>query len=358
MKITLPKWYDLHVHVRQGTGMKAYVEAQIAMGCAGILAMPNTKPPVSRVFEKDSGEGWSIESYRDMIRAAGGDAFSHIIVPLYLTKDTTPAMIEAGAKAGLLKACKYYPPHGTTNADHGRPLSDFMENGVIRAMEENGVVLCLHGEEHGLKGAAYFDATTNAEDYFYKNRMPVLREKFPDLKMVCEHITTRTAADFVKNAGPKTGATITPQHLLHTVGDLVQGLKYHLYCLPLVKFEQDRQALLAVVNDQQNTRFFAGTDSAPHTTKATDCGCAAGCFTGGIAPQLYAQCFDLKEGHRKLEAFLCRNGAAFYDLPVPNETFTLIKEPQGVRPLTTEDGTVLPLPLGLGQTSLPWKIVL
>lgn len=82
MKITLPKWYDLHVHVRQGTGMKAYVEAQIAMGCAGILAMPNTKPPVSRVFEKDSGEGWSIESYRDMIRAAGGDAFSHIIVPL------------------------------------------------------------------------------------------------------------------------------------------------------------------------------------------------------------------------------------------------------------------------------------
>ena len=139
---------------------------------------------------------------------------------------------------------------------------------------------------------------------------------------------------------------------------LFPSLKYHLYCLPLVKFEQDRQALLAVVNDQQNTRFFAGTDSAPHTTKATDCGCAAGCFTGGIAPQLYAQCFDLKEGHRKLEAFLCRNGAAFYDLPVPNETFTLIKEPQDVRPLTTEDGTVLPLPLGLGQTSLPWKIVL
>lgn len=356
MEIELPLWYDLHVHLRQGADMKAYVAAHLAMGCAGILAMPNTKPPVGKVFKADPLPYWSLEEYRDMILEAGGSAFSSIITPLYLTKDTTPAMIEGGAKAGLLKACKYYPPHGTTNADHGRPLQSFIDNGVFRAMEEQGVILCLHGEEHGLKGEAYFGKNSNAEDFFYRERMPALRSKFPALKLVCEHITTKTAADFVLQAGDKTGATITPQHLLHTMADLVQGLKFHLYCLPLVKFEEDRQTLLSVINTKSNTRFFAGTDSAPHTTKATECGCAAGCFTGGIAPQLYAQTFDLKRGHDEFKAFLCLNGPRFYDLPVPVKTFILTDVPQDIHPLPTEEGTVLPLPLGLGEKTLPWSI--
>lgn len=337
--------------------MRSYIQAQIDMGCAGILAMPNTKPPVGKVFEADPLPYWSIEEYIRMIHEAGGDAFSALIVPLYLTKDTTPQMIEKGAKAGILRACKYYPPHGTTNSDHGRPLADFMENGVIRAMEENGVILCLHGEEHALSGEAYFGKDTNAEDYFYRERMPKLREGFPNLKMVCEHITTRTAVNFVEKSGDKTGATITPQHLLYTMGTLVQGFKYHLYCLPLVKFEDDRQALLESVRDVKNKRFFAGTDSAPHTTKATECGCAAGCYTGGIAPQLYAQAFDLSKGQDRFEAFLSRNGAAFYDLPVPTDTFSMSDEPQEIEALQTDDGTVLPLPLGLGQKTLPWKIL-
>jgi len=356
MKITLPRWYDLHVHLRQGPAMGAYVAAHLAMGCAGILAMPNTKPPVGKVLEADSLPYWSIESYRAMIEQAGGNAFEQIIVPLYLTKDTTPEMIAAGAKSGLLKACKYYPPHGTTNSDHGRPLQSFIDNGVFRAMEEHGVILCLHGEEHALSGEKYFGKNSNAEDYFYKERMPVLRDKFPNLKLVCEHITTKTAADFVAGAGDKTGATITPQHLLYTVADLLQGLKYHLYCLPLVKFEEDRSALLAAVRDPANKRFFAGTDSAPHTTKQTECGCAAGCFTGGVAPQLYAQSFDLTKGHDDFKAFLCLNGAAFYNLPVPTKTFTLVQEVQEISPCTTPDGPVLPLPLGLGLKTLDWKI--
>lgn len=358
MKITLPYWYDLHVHVRQGAPMGAYIAAQRAMGCAGILAMPNTKPPVGKVFAKDPLPYWSIEDYQATIGAAGGDVFSSVIVPLYLTRDTTPHMIEAGAKAGILKACKYYPPHGTTNADHGRPLADFMANGVVRALEDNGVILCLHGEEHSLKGAAYFDKNANAEDYFYRERMPRLRDAHPNLKMVCEHITTKTAADFVEKSGDKTGATITPQHLLYTVGDLVQGLRYHLYCLPLVKFEEDRQALLSAVNSPKNTRIFAGTDSAPHTTKATDCGCAAGCFTGGIAPQIYAESFDFYKGQDNFERFLCRNGAEFYGLPVPKETFTLTNSPQPVHSLSTEDGVIVPLPVGMGQKEVSWSLSL
>ncbi len=358
MKITLPKWYDLHVHLRQGTAMPAYVEAHLAMGCAGLLAMPNTKPPVGKVFRDDALPYWSIEEYREQIKDAGGDKFSTLITPLYLTKDTTPAMIEAGAKAGLLRSCKYYPPHGTTNADHGRPLLSFIENGVFRAMEENGVILNIHGEEHALSGEAYFGKNSNAEDFFYRERVPVLRDKFPDLKIACEHITTKTAADFVSQAGDNTGASITPQHLLYTVSDLLQGMKYHLYCLPLVKFEEDREALLDAVRNPNNTRFFAGTDSAPHTTKATECGCAAGCFTGGIAPQLYAQSFDLNKGQDEFKAFLCINGASFYNLPVPEETFTLVEEETVLTLCTTAEGDVMPLPLGLGQKSLPWKIVL
>ncbi|PZQ46794.1 MAG: dihydroorotase [Micavibrio aeruginosavorus] len=355
-RITLPKWYDLHVHVRQGPAMEAYIAAHLSMGCAGILAMPNTKPPVAKIRTSDPLPYWSVEEYRDMILKAGGNAFSTVITPLYLTKDTTPAMIEAGVKSGLLKACKYYPPHGTTNADHGRPLRDLMDNGVIKALEDNGVILCLHGEEHALSGEQYFGRNSNAEDYFYRERMPRLRNQHPNLKMVCEHITTKTAADFVEKSGDKTGATITPQHLLYTMGDLVQGLKYHLYCLPLVKFEEDRQALLSVVRKSGNTRFFAGTDSAPHTTKATECGCAAGCFTGGIAPQLYAESFDLEHDLEIFKAFLCTNGANFYGLPVPIETFDMVYKDMDLEPLDTKDGNVLPLPLGLGQKTLRWSI--
>lgn len=357
-QITLPRWYDLHVHLRQGPAMADYIAAHRAMGCAGLLAMPNTKPPVAKVAKADELPCWSIEEYGDMIEKAGGNVFTAVIVPLYLTGDTTPEMIRAGAASGLLKACKYYPPHGTTNADHGRPLQSFMENGVFRAMEETGTILCIHGEEHALSGEAYFGKESNAEDFFYRERMPRLRDAFPDLKIVCEHITTATAAAFVEKAGDKTGATITPQHLLYTMGDLVQGFKYHLYCLPLVKFEKDRAALLAAVKNTANRRFFAGTDSAPHAVKATDCGCAAGCFTGGIAPQLYAEAFDMEREQAQFEAFLCRNGPAFYGLPVPAETFTMTRQPSALSPLKTAEGhEVIPLPLGLGRRELSWKIV-
>lgn len=364
-EITLPKWYDLHTHFRQGPVMKAYVADHLAMECAGALAMPNTKPPVAVVFESDEGgEYWSIERYRRDLTMEGADAFDVLITPLYLTKDSTPDMIIKGAQSGLLQACKSYPPHGTTGAEFGRPITDFIDNGVFAAMEEAGVVLCVHGEEPGLDGSRYFDRSTNAEEIFYTERLPRVRDAFPDLKIVCEHVTTKVAVDFVRESGALTGATITPQHLIYTIGDLIQGFKYHLFCLPVLKHVEDREALRAAVLDAENTRFFAGTDSAPHAAKVTECGCAAGCYTGGIAPQLYAQGFELAgadmaapEMQAAFKRFLCTNGAAFYDLPEPGQTFTLARREMIVKPTETPDGKIMSLPLGLNQKTLPWSIV-
>jgi dihydroorotase len=361
----LPLWYDLHAHFRQGASLPALIKAHIDMGCAGILAMPNTKPPVGKLWKKDALPYWSIEEYTHMLEEAGGNEMSAIIVPLYLTQHTTPQMIAEGAKSGILKACKYYPPHGTTGSEHSWHFSSFMENGVFDAMEEHGIILCAHGEEHSMKPEAYFGRASNAEEYFYRERLPRAVDKYPNLKIVGEHLTTKAGVDFVLQAGKNVAATITPQHLLYTVGHLLQGLKYHLYCLPLLKFEEDRAALRQAVSTSENSQFFAGTDSAPHTTKVTDCGCAAGCFTGGVAPQLYAEAFELagvdlatSQGQDIFKQFLCTNGADFYGLPLPSQTFTLAKKEQPVTELATAEGSLTPLPLGIGRTSIPWSITL
>ncbi len=363
ISFSLPYWADLHAHFRQGPALGDFLRAHAEMGCYAVLAMPNTKPPVAKILKSDGGDNWSIEGYLDDIKQASGDVFDDVIVPLYLTKETTPAMIEAGAKSGLLRAAKYYPPHGTTNADFGQPLLSYLDNDVFKAMAESGVTLCVHGEEHGIHGPDYFDRDTNAEDIFYRERLPRVVDTLPDLNIIAEHITTKTACDFVIQAGDQIGATVTPQHLLYTVSDLLQGLKYHLYCLPLVKFARDRDALRNAVTDPDNVKFFAGTDSAPHFDKVTECGCAAGCFTGRIAPQLYAQGFEeagcdlsSQSNQEIFKKFLCETGPAFYGLKSSDKTFSLTKTPQKVDALPTADKDVLPLPLGLGQSEIPWSI--
>lgn len=364
----LPRWYDLHAHFRQGEIMPALIRDHLRMGCAGILAMPNTRPPVGKIARSDDLPYLSLEEYTGQLRAAGGDAFREIIVPLYLTKDTTPAMIELGVKAGLLRACKYYPPHGTTGADFSHDFTALLESDLFRAMEDNGVILCVHGEEHEMASEDYFTRHGNAEESFYREKLPRLIDACPGLRIVAEHITTRTAAALVAEAD-NLAATITPQHLLYTAGHLLRGLKYHLYCLPLVKFAEDRKALRDQVTNPANSKFFAGTDSAPHSRKVTPCGCAAGCYTGGIAPQLYAQAFeeagcDLTEtaGQEIFRQFLCLNGPGFYGLTVPEEKFTLTRAPQEVRATATPEGPVIPLPLGLESSEadktaiLPWRL--
>lgn len=243
------------------------------------------------------------------------------------------------------------------------PMDDLIGGEVFRAMEEHGIVLCIHGEQHALSGPDYIDAQQNAETKFYTERMPRLIAAHPNLRIVCEHITTRTAAEFVTSAPKHVGATITPQHLLYTLGHLIQGLKYHLYCLPIVKFQDDRASLRNAVATIGQTKFFAGTDSAPHTTKATACGCAAGCFTGGSAPQLYAMAFEdagidlgTPEGKALFEHFLSLNGPAFYGFPASTQRFQMEKTPSQNIILDTPAGPVTPLPLGMG-IELAWRIV-
>ncbi|MDA7742550.1 amidohydrolase family protein [Francisellaceae bacterium] len=372
IKMTLPKWYDLHVHLRQDELLPIVIADHIKSGCAGVLAMPNTKPPVAKILESDSGDFWSIEAYQRMIDDAGGDAFQKVIVPLYLTKETTVEMVEKGVESKFLVACKYYPPHGTTNADHGRELKYFIDNGVFAKMAELGVVLCIHGEEHDLDTEDYFDRSHNAEELFYQTKMPALHNQFPDLKIVCEHLTTKVAVDFVKASNENVSATVTPQHLLYTISDLVKGLKYHLYCLPLLKFKEDREALRKAVTESSNTKFFAGTDSAPHSKKVTECGCAAGCYTAPIAPQLYAGAFECSGidlsagcGQDSFRKFLCEIGPRFYNFPISLESFVLKKEEIKVFPGLVggvgDKNHLIPLPLGLSEDAssayLNWKVL-
>lgn len=361
--IELPKWFDLHTHFRQGANVAHYIADHIRMGCAGALAMPNTQPPVSRVSGPNQGDGWSIEAYQTMLCEAGADAFEQLIVPLYLTQATTAKDIETGAKSGWLKACKYYPPHGTTNSAHGVPMDHWIGSDVLKAMETNGIVLCIHGEQHALTGSDYFDSTENAETKFYQQWMPRLVETHPKLKIVCEHITTQNAVNFVQTAPTEmVGATITPQHLMYTVGHLVQGLRYHLYCLPLVKFEADRAALCEAITTPNQSQFFAGTDSAPHTNKMTDCGCAAGCYTGGIAPQLYAMAFEkagadlsTASGLELLKKFLSTNGPAHYQFESSKQTFRLTRGTEVSEDLEVAEGSVTPLSKGL-DVELTWVL--
>lgn len=343
--------------------MPAYVQAHVEMGCAGVLAMPNTKPPVAWVSGESDDTSWTIEKYLADLKSAGADQFEDIIVPLYITRDTTPQMIREGAESGLLRACKYYPPHGTTNSEHGLPMAQLLEREVLSEMAERDIVLCIHGEQHALPGEDYFAADRNAEAIFYRETMPRVLDANPNLRIVCEHITTAAAAEFVRQAGERVGATVTPQHLLYTIGHLIQGLKYHLFCLPVVKFDQDRDALREAVTRAGQSQFFAGTDSAPHTTKATECGCAAGCFTGGCAPQLYAMGFEeagvdlgTDAGRDAFKAFLCANGPAFHGLKPTEQTFSMEKATGTCEDLPTPAGPVVPLPKGVGL-ELTWKLM-
>ena len=367
ISITLPKWYDLHVHLRQEALLKHTIADHLRAGCAGVLAMPNTKPPVATIHRGDNNLYNSIEAYRDDIIAHGGDKFEQLITPLYLCSETSSKMIEAGANSGLLQACKYYPPHGTTGAEFSSTIGTFIDNGVLKAMEDNNIVLCVHGEAENLCPEQYFEREHNAEEIFYHEMMPRIREQFPNLKIVGEHLTTKAAVDFVKQHPENTAATITPQHLLFTVANLLQGLKYHLYCLPLLKFCEDRQSLRDAVTDKNNTQFFAGTDSAPHTHKATDCGCAAGCYTASVGPQLYAQAFEdcglnftENSTQQLFKRFLCEIGANFYGLPISTQTFTLKKEVETIEAIKTPHGVLTPLPVGITDGSsaeLSWRVI-
>ena len=313
--LTITKPDDFHLHLRDGEAMKCVVNHTAAQFARAII-MPNLKPPVLTTADAIA--------YRERIMAALEFEFEPLMT-LYLTDNTSPEEIEKAANTDFVKALKYYPAGATTNSDQG--VTDIKKAyPALSAMSENGLFLLVHGE-----------VTDNHIDVF--DREAVFIDKvltnivsdFPDLKIVFEHITTRAAVEFVTNAGANVAATITPQHLLLNRNDLFRGgLRPHHYCLPILKAEDDRQAVMAAATSG-NSKFFLGTDSAPHPSylKESDCGCA-GMYTAHIAMELYAEAFARADQLDKLEAFASFYGADFYGLPRNSDTITLIKEEQTI----------------------------
>jgi len=330
-EITLTRPDDWHLHLRDGEAMRAVLPHTTRQFGRAII-MPNLKPPVRTVEEA--------RLYRDRILdAVPVVANFEPLMTLYLTDNTPADEIARAAASGFVKAVKYYPAGATTNSDSG--VTDLRKcDAVLAAMAENGLPLLMHGEVTG--------------DDVERHLIP-LTLRFPKLRIVLEHITTANAAKFVLAAADNVAATITPQHLLYSRNAIFKGgLRPHFYCLPILKREEHRQALIKVATSG-NPKFFLGTDSAPHTRNAKEncCG-AAGCFSALHALELYAEAFESAGALDKLEGFASFHGADFYRLPRNTGTVTLQKETWTVPAEIpfVESGLV---PLRAGET-LGWRM--
>ena len=340
--LTLGRPDDFHLHLRDGAAMAA-VMPFTARQFARALVMPNLKPPVTTVA--------AAGAYRERILRdvpAGAD-FSPLMT-LYLTDNTTNDEVARVADSTFVQAFKYYPAGATTNSDSGVSA---LRNvyGALDAMQRMGVILCIHGEVTD-PGTDVFDR----EALFVGGPLQQIARDFPDLKMVVEHITTAEAADFVTDAGANVAATITPQHLLYNRTSIFTGgIRPHFYCLPILKREIHRQALLKAATSG-SAKFFLGTDSAPHAknSKETCCG-AAGCFTSHAALELYAEAFDSVGALDKLDNFASRFGAEFYGLPRNAGQITLKRE-TWAPPDEFAFGAETIVPLTVGR-SLTWKLM-
>lgn len=304
---------DFHVHLRDGVGLAAVVPLT-ADQFARALVMPNLKPPVTTVVQA--------KAYFDRIVAAlrPGQRFTPLMT-LYLTDNTAPEEIARVKDSGFVHALKYYPAGATTNSDSG--VTDLAKiYPVLEAMQQHGVVLCVHGE------VTHHDVDVfDREAKFVDGSLQQIVRDFPALKIVVEHITTSEATDFVRAAGDNVAATITPQHLLYNRNAIFTGgIRPHFYCLPILKRETHRRSLIAAATSG-SPKFFLGTDSAPHAkgTKENACGCA-GCFTAHAAIELYAEAFDAVGALDKLDDFASKFGAAFYGLPRNAEQVVLTRE--------------------------------
>jgi len=307
------------------------------------IVMPNLKPPVSTTA--------LALAYRERILAArpAGSDFEPLMT-LYLTDNTPPAEIHRAKASGVVHAVKLYPAGATTNSDSG--VTDLARCApALAAMQDAGMVLAIHGEVTD-RDIDVFDR----EKVFIDEKLIPLRRDFPALRVVFEHITTKDAADYVRSAEGDIAATITAHHLLYNRNAMFSGgLQPHYYCLPVLKREVHREALLAAATSG-NPRFFLGTDSAPHARgdKESECGCA-GCYTALHALELYASAFEAAGAIERLEAFASFNGAAFYGLPRNTGTITLRREAWSV-PESFALGEAQLKPLCAGET-LSWRLV-
>lgn len=329
MTLTLTRPDDWHLHLRDGDALKTTVAAT-ARQFGRAIVMPNLKPPVTNAAEAMAYKARILDA-----RPEGSDF--EPLMTIYLTDRTTPQTI-ADAKAAGVVAAKLYPAGATTNSDSGVTDLPGLDD-TLRAMAEHGMLLLLHGEvTHG--EVDIFER----ERVFLDEVLKPLVTRFDDLKIVMEHITTAAAARFITDAPERVGATITAHHLLvNRNAMLAGGIRPHYYCLPILKREEDRKALLAAATSG-NPKFFLGTDSAPHaiTAKESVCGCA-GCYTAHAALELYAEAFEEVDALDRLEAFASFHGADFYGLPRNSGTITLEraswKPPQAI---TFADTTVRP----------------
>jgi len=329
---------DWHLHLRDGD-MLAAVLPDTARRFARAIVMPNLKPPVRTMADA--------AAYRERILAAlpAGLAFEPLMT-LYLTDNTSPEEILKAKASGFVHAVKYYPAGATTNSDSG--VTDIRRVGnALEAMQEAGMPLLLHGEVTD-PGVDVFDR----EAIFIERILAPLLQRLPRLKVVLEHITTRQAAEFVVAAPANVGATITVHHLLYNRNAMFQGgIRPHYYCLPVLKRETHREALVAAATSG-NPKFFLGTDSAPHATPAKEsaCGCA-GIYTAHAAIELYAEAFESADALEKLEAFASHFGPDFYGLPRNTDTITLLKENHTVS--ARHDGGITPL---RANEQLTWRL--
>lgn len=341
-KITLIQPDDWHLHLRDNQALKTTVPAATRGFGRGII-MPNLTPPVTNVNRASD--------YRERILAQRpeGSDWQPLMV-LYLTDNTIPDDIIAAANSGFIYGCKYYPAGATTNSDSGVTNLNNMD-AVFDTMQEVGMVLQMHGEVT-TPDIDIFDR----EAVFIERHLRPLVAKFPRLKMIMEHITTKQGAEFVLSAGDNVAASITPQHLLHNRNDmLVGGIRPHLFCLPILKRDIHQQALIRIATSGSH-KVFLGTDSAPHAQgdKESACGCA-GCFSHHAAIELYAEVFEQAGALDKLEAFASTNGPDFYGLPYNPVTIELKKQPWQLPDSVSFENTQV-IPLGAG-TTLNWKLV-
>ncbi len=338
--LTLTRPDDWHLHVRDGAALQTVVPHTAAQFGRAII-MPNLKPPVTTAE--------LALAYKSRILAAvpKGVTFEPLMT-LYLTDNLPPEEIVKAKAAGVV-ACKLYPAGATTNSDAG--VTDLKKiYPTLEAMQKVGMLLLVHGEVTS-SDIDLFDR----EAAFIDTQLIPLRRDFPELKIVFEHITTKDAADYVMAADRFVGATLTAHHLLYNRNAIFTGgIRPHYYCLPVLKRETHRVALLNAATSG-NTRFFLGTDSAPHPAhlKEHATGCA-GCYTAHAAMEMYAEAFDSVGKLDQLEAFASFNGADFYGLPRNTGTITLKRE-AWTPPESFQFGEADLKPLRSGE-ALPWRV--
>lgn len=341
-KLTITRPDDWHLHLRDGAALKA-VLPDTARQFARAIVMPNLRPPVTTTA--------LAAEYRARILAAlpNGAKFEPLMT-LYLTDNTTADEIKRAKASGFVHGVKLYPAGATTNSDSG--VTDLMKcAAALEAMQDVGLPLLTHGEVTDADVDVF-----DREKVFIDRHMTPLLKQFPNLKVVFEHITTKDAADFVMSAPNNVAATITAHHLLMNRNDMFTGgIRPHHYCLPILKRETHRQALVKAATSG-NAKFFLGTDSAPHAkhSKEAACGCA-GMYTAHAAIELYAEAFETANAFDKLEAFASFYGADFYGLPRNTDKITLEKTSWLVpNELKLGDDSLVPLRAG---QQIHWKLI-